>query len=199
MARRLNFEQSQQARQIALSEVAQLFDPGDLKTTARQDVPEGWLFCDGAWVSRTTYADLFEAIGTTYGDAGGSATLFSLPDFRGRALVGQGNGGAGMTNRFRGDYFGSETHTLGNGQIPVHSHSGGTGQGGSHRHDMNFGGAANSPTSGTSSRLGNIGGAFESGFTETASGHTHSIGSSGSGDSHNNVQPSAVARILIKI
>lgn len=50
-------------------------------------VPDGFLICNGAAVSRTTYASLFAAIGTLYGVADGS-TNFSLPDFRDRVLQG---------------------------------------------------------------------------------------------------------------
>lgn len=50
-------------------------------------VPTGFLLCNGAAVSRTTYADLFTAIGTTYG-AGDESTTFNIPDFRGRFLRG---------------------------------------------------------------------------------------------------------------
>jgi microcystin-dependent protein len=49
--------------------------------------PAGWLLCDGAAVSRTTYAALFAIIGTTYGIGDGSTT-FNLPDSRGRASAG---------------------------------------------------------------------------------------------------------------
>lgn len=42
-------------------------------------VPTGFLLCDGSTVSRTTYADLFSAIGTTYGPGDG-LTTFNLPD-----------------------------------------------------------------------------------------------------------------------
>lgn len=45
--------------------------------------PSGWLMCDGAAISRTVYADLFNAISTVYG-AGDGSTTFNLPDFRGR-------------------------------------------------------------------------------------------------------------------
>jgi len=49
--------------------------------------PSGWLLCNGAAVSRTTYADLFAAVGTTYGVGDGSTT-FNLPDLRGRMVLG---------------------------------------------------------------------------------------------------------------
>lgn len=51
--------------------------------------PATWLLCDGANVSRTTYATLFAAIGTAYGTGDGSTT-FGLPDMRGRVAVGKG-------------------------------------------------------------------------------------------------------------
>jgi hypothetical protein len=44
--------------------------------------PRGWIECNGASVSRFTYADLFETIGTKYG-AGDGSTTFKLPDLRG--------------------------------------------------------------------------------------------------------------------
>lgn len=47
--------------------------------------PSGWLFCDGSAVSRSTYANLFSLMGTSYGSGNGSTT-FNLPDFRDRIL-----------------------------------------------------------------------------------------------------------------
>lgn len=49
--------------------------------------PTGWLLCNGDAVSRSTYADLFAVIGTTYGSGNGSTT-FNVPDFRGRVPAG---------------------------------------------------------------------------------------------------------------
>lgn len=56
--------------------------------------PEGWLLCDGSAVSRTTYADLFAAIGTTWG-AGDGSTTFNIPDMRGRIPRGVATSGTG--------------------------------------------------------------------------------------------------------
>lgn len=50
---------------------------------AMNTAPTGWLKANGATVSRTTYATLFAAIGTTFG-AGDGSTTFALPDLRGR-------------------------------------------------------------------------------------------------------------------
>ena len=52
-------------------------------------LPEGWLLCNGAAVSRSTYAGLFAKIGTKYGTGDGSTT-FNLPDFRDRYPIGSG-------------------------------------------------------------------------------------------------------------
>jgi microcystin-dependent protein len=59
---------------------------------AGTSAPEGWAMCDGSEVSRTDYAALFAAIGTTYGVGDGSTT-FNLPDMRGEFLRGLDNMG----------------------------------------------------------------------------------------------------------
>lgn len=56
--------------------------PGAVMPFARNTAPTGWLKADGSVVSRTTYAALFAAIGTTFG-AGDGTTTFKLPDLRG--------------------------------------------------------------------------------------------------------------------
>ena len=72
--------------------------------------PDGWLLCQGQAVSRTTYAQLFSVIGTTYGSGDGSTT-FNLPDMRGRVAVGSD------TNL--GAKAGAKTHALTNAELPV--------------------------------------------------------------------------------
>ena len=54
---------------------------------AGSTAPQGYLLCDGSAVSRTDYADLFTAIGTTYG-AGDESTTFNLPNLSGRVVLG---------------------------------------------------------------------------------------------------------------
>ncbi|QRC15964.1 tail fiber protein [Klebsiella pneumoniae] len=65
--------------------------PGDIKYTARSTAPSGWLKANGEAVSRTIYAALFEAIGTTFGIGDGSTT-FNLPDLRGEFIRGWDDG-----------------------------------------------------------------------------------------------------------
>ena len=51
-------------------------------------VPDGYLKCNGATVSRSTYSELFNVIGVTYGEGDGSNT-FQLPDFQNRVPWGK--------------------------------------------------------------------------------------------------------------
>lgn len=53
-------------------------------------IPAGYLVCDGSAISRTTYAQLYDVIGTTYGEGDGSST-FNVPDLKGRYIEGQNN------------------------------------------------------------------------------------------------------------
>lgn len=76
--------------------------------------PSGWLIADGATVSRTTYAALYLAIGTTFG-AGNGSTTFNLPDLRGEFVRGHDNGRGVDSGRVFGSYqedsLKSHTHT----------------------------------------------------------------------------------------
>jgi len=62
--------------------------PGVIMPFAAAVSPVGWLICDGAAISRTTYANLFSAIRTTWGIGDDSAS-FVLPDFRGKFIRGR--------------------------------------------------------------------------------------------------------------
>ncbi|MBQ3785019.1 MAG: tail fiber protein [Alphaproteobacteria bacterium] len=64
---------------IALEAGGSGVPPGIIVPFAGSVIPAGFLLCDGSAVSRTDYADLFNAIGTTYGDGDGSTT-FNLPN-----------------------------------------------------------------------------------------------------------------------
>lgn len=68
---------------------------------AANSAPSGYLLCNGAAVSRTTYAKLFAAVGTTYG-AGDGSTTFNLPNLTDKFIQGSGTAGtvksAGLPN-----------------------------------------------------------------------------------------------------
>jgi microcystin-dependent protein len=136
-------------------------------------LPAGWLLCDGAAVSRTTYARLFGVVGTAFG-AGDGSTTFNLPDLRGRAPIGAGTG-SGLSARTFGGKVGAETHTLSSAEMPSHAHA--------HvvyaRADL---GAASG---------GDISG-LHSGVTST-----NSWAAGGSG-AHNNMPPSLVLNFIVK-
>jgi microcystin-dependent protein len=100
----------------AFTAVAKAVPPGTVMAYAGTTVPEGYLLCDGSSVSRTTYANLFASIGTTYGTGDGSTT-FNLPDYRGLFLRGHHYGSANdpdYTSRILGtlqlDEFKSHNH-----------------------------------------------------------------------------------------
>ncbi len=94
-----------------------------------------WLPCDGSAYSRTLYDDLFDVIGTSFGDGNGSST-FNVPDFRGRTPMGTGTGvggssdanggsepsGSDLTTRELGEWGGQETFQLQEANMPVHKH-----------------------------------------------------------------------------
>jgi len=62
---------------------------GEIKMWPTVTAPTGYLICNGAAVSRTTYATLFGIIGTTFGP-GDTTSTFNLPDFRDRMPIGAG-------------------------------------------------------------------------------------------------------------
>ncbi len=92
------------------------FSPGDLKAIAGQQIPAGWLLCDGSEVSRTVYVALFNAIGGLWGN-GDNITTFNLPDLRTRAPIGANNSFPLASTG------GNTTITLSLGNLPTHSHT----------------------------------------------------------------------------
>jgi microcystin-dependent protein len=82
--------------------------------------PTGFLACDGAAVSRETYAALFAVVSTTYGVGDGSTT-FNLPDARGLVTVGAGKHGS-MTRADGSAYNGGSVGASRNDQMQGHRH-----------------------------------------------------------------------------
>jgi len=110
----------------AFKDEAQVIPTGTVIARLSTVVPTGWLFCNWAEVSRTTYASLFATIGTTYG-AGNGTTTFNLPNFQDRFLYGKGS-----TSSI-GDSGGESDHTLTipelpSGKIPVSANNSTTGR-----------------------------------------------------------------------
>ncbi len=82
--------------------------------------PRAWALCDGQLLPINQNSALFSIIGTIYG--GDGRTTFALPDIRGRAVLGPGNG-PGLPDYKEGQKMGAETHTLTSAQMPSHNHS----------------------------------------------------------------------------
>ena len=85
------------------------FPSGTMIAFAGKSVPDGWLLCNGALVSRMTYAKLFAAIGTAWG-AGDGSTTFKLPDADGRVL--QGVTDASKVGKYLGSALPNITGTI---------------------------------------------------------------------------------------
>ena len=132
--------------------------------------PTGWLLCQGQAVSRTTYAQLFSVIGTTYGSGDGSTT-FNLPDMRGRVAVGSDANSPGAQR-------GETAHKLGISEIPSHSHP------------------YSAYLYSTGAENGRINSQEGAGVKWADPTNTRN---SGGGDNHNNMQPSLYLHHIIKI
>lgn len=186
--------------------------------------PNGWLFCYGQAISRSTYAALFGALGTAYGPGDGSTT-FNLPDLRGRVVAGKDDMGGSSANRLtnqsgglNGDTLGAsggaETNTLTTAQVPATGVSVTASQS-PHEHFI-----ANSDTgpdggNGISGSNFTRHNAFTSGFdgsyqlrgtdTTPTLGRTSAVAPTitasgtvqGGGSAHNNVQPTIILNKMI--
>lgn len=157
--------------------------PGTIMGFGGNVIPSGWVLCDGVAVSRTspTYSGLYASIGTTWGIGDGSTT-FNLPDLRGRVLVGQHTGQTEFDTL--GETGGARTHILGISEIPAHNHEVPT----------DFGPATMSHMSGATGRVAQTG--------TGAAGAANPIpltSNVGGGGAHNNLQPYATGKYMIKL
>lgn len=111
---------------------------------ARSSAPTGWLKANGAEISRAAYAELFAAIGTTFG-AGNGFTTFNLPDMRGEFIRGWDDsrgvdGGRALGSRQSGEIQ-QHSHGASSVSAGAHSHSGTAQSGGTHNHSATTGAA----------------------------------------------------------
>lgn len=136
---------------------------GEVAFFGRNSAPDGWLKANGAAISRTTYSELFAAIGTTFGTGDGSTT-FNLPDLRGEFPRGWDDS-RGVDS---GRAFGSAQGEL----LKNHTHSGTTGDGGVHNHTPGAGGAFLTNNGGPVYGAGS-GNLSASGTTDNSDPHTH--------------------------
>ena len=178
---------------VATVTAAQFVPAGVWHGYSGSSLPTGYLWCNGAAVSRTTYSGLFTAIGTTYG-VGDGATTFNVPNFKDRFVIGKGDMGStadaaiidslldSLTLGTTYDGEGSiDTITLAEANIPAHTHSlsglaltGTTDSGGSHSHTF----------SGTTSTDGDHNHDYENNSSNTNRGQDAVAAASSSEQSH---------------
>lgn len=83
-------------------------------------VPRDYASCNGQLMSIAQNTALFSLIGTYYG--GNGQTTFGLPDLTGRVAIGMGTG-AGLTTHYIGEKGGTESITITNSNLPMHTHT----------------------------------------------------------------------------
>ena len=169
---------------------------GEIKMWAGNEIPYGWLLCDGSEVSKTDYPELYGAIGDLWGTPSSSSN-FKLPNLTGRVPVGYNAadtdttetfGQVGATGGARGAWY--HTHTIGSSGAHHHASQGrmeGSGTGANIFESYN--GASKTRTVNVP-RTGDNG------------AHTHSPGSSGSSGNKlavdkANMPPYAVVKYII--
>lgn len=149
---------------------------GTITAFAGTAAPKDWMLAQGQVLLQTSHPELFNVIGTTYGSNG--SNRFNLPDLRGVVVAGLSS--ADVEFNALGKSFGTKTHTLTQAQMPMHTHSSGNNAG----HYVYGGSGQGAGFQGT-------------GFRTQLS--TITTGSAGSGQAHNNIQPTLTLNYIIKV
>lgn len=153
-------------------------------------VPSGFLECDGAAVSRTTYSALFAIIGTTYGSGNGSTT-FNVPNLQDNVAIGKSgtkplaSTGGANTVTSTGNIAGSTANaTLSEAQLASHTHTIPGKRGAEGEFIQSYG---NDPHS-----------AGPINATGGGGGHSHNMSANFTGDATSVVQPYLTVIYIIK-
>jgi microcystin-dependent protein len=93
---------------------------GSIMTVPYNFAPRNWAYCSGQLLAIAQNNALFSLLGTIYG--GNGVSTFALPDLRGRAVMGAGQG-PGLSPRTLGEVSGTENVTLASTQMPIHTHT----------------------------------------------------------------------------
>jgi microcystin-dependent protein len=156
--------------------------------------PRGWAFCQGQVLAISQFTALFSILGTTYG--GNGTSTFALPDLRGAVPIGAGQG-PGLSSYVLGQTGGVENATLLSSQMPPHTHALPASASSA---SVTTPAAAVVPAEGHGAGRG---GSFNvNTYTTQAPGTTLEPGTvtaTGSGQPHNNMQPSLVINWCIAL
>ncbi|WP_019218673.1 phage tail protein [Bartonella florencae] len=147
------------------------FPSGFIATFAMQELPSGWLLCDGATYEREDYPQLFKAIGDKWGKD--SDTTFKVPDFRGMFLRGFDDGrGLDRSRKFA---------DIQQDCLKSHTHVATIEEAGKHAHSFNYNGVGWSAND-IGRRNPSYHYAVIGGTTESAGAHTHRVTISSTGE-----------------
>lgn len=148
---------------------------GSIMPYPKATAPENWLTCDGSAISRTDYSELFNAIGTTFGEGDGSTT-FNLPNIKGRTIVGLDAEDTDFNAI--GKTLGEKTHALTVAEMPKHNHK------------IPIDSFVNSDSQVDVKSGGHV--------SYKAQGTNYETTTAGGSQPHNNIQPSFVIPYIIK-
>lgn len=174
---------------INLGQLHQHAPTGMIAAFFTATAPYGFLECNGAKISRVTYASLFDQIGTLFGGGDGSTT-FNLPDLRGEFLRGWDHGRGVDVGRplatFQAEDFKSHNHSASIAFSGSHVHSGTVQSNGGHAHNVPHCSDSASAGSYISGNAGTYGIAYNT-ATSWAGDHTHNITVNVGGDHTHNI------------
>ena len=162
---------------------------GKVAAFSRTSAPNGYLKCNGAEISRTTYAALFSVIGTTYG-AGDGSTTFNVPDLRGEFIRGWDDARGVDSGRVLGSWQDGQNLWHGHGiTINGYSHNhwlgATTSTNGNHNHSTVFSYAVVSNKTSSPVYIEAKGNGGSGVYTTSLNGnHTHDVSGWTSTDSH---------------
>ncbi|HKT28806.1 tail fiber protein [Dyella sp.] len=142
--------------------------PGQIIVTAGQQAPPYTLLCNGAAISRTQYADLFAAIGTTYG-AGDGVTTFNVPRL-GEGTVIKATLDASKVGTYSAGALLTHTHGASAATAGDHAHTVTLTAGGSHSHGASASGVGDHAHGAWTDGQGNH---AHSGSTDAQGQHSH--------------------------
>ena len=158
----------------------------EVRIFAGNFAPRGWAFCDGQILPIAQNTALFSLVGTTYG--GDGRTNFGLPDLRGRAPMHPGRG-PGLSPRNLGEGGGTDIVQLSETQMPVHTHT--------PRASANMA-LEKSPDRNTWAKSSTEP-LYRNSSDLNTNLNSNAIEQSGTGSSHNNMQPFLTLSFIIAI